>query len=326
MDIGNALRKKYGESFYGNNAPRLTRLSTGYIGLDYILGGGLPIGRMVQLAAAPSVGKSTTCLCIAKRLLEREMPVVYIDLERTCDEVRLSYLGIQGDPNWFYLRPEDGEEALNSAVDAAELGARLVVIDSVPNLIPSSVMESDIGKQAYSPVARFLGNEYPKLVSAFERSQSCLVFINQVRDNVGSLYGGKSHPGGYALKHALSISIDLSRIAEAKDGASYTLLFKTSKNKTYREKLVTELTYYKDLEEPICKYSSLIMEGVRAGLIIQSGAYYKLPPEVLKATGSTKETLGQGKEKAQLALAENKDIYDYLYQKILETYGLTNNN
>jgi recombination protein RecA len=321
MDIGKILSKKYGDMYHGSSAPKLLKLSTGYIGFDVILGGGLPIGRMVQLAAPPSVGKSTTSICISKNLLEDGHPVLYLDLERTCDEDRLRHLGVAGHELFHYLRPDDGEVALTAAIEAVALGVRLVVIDSVPNLIPSSVMENDIGKLTYSPVAKFLGNEYPKLVSAFERYNACLILINQVRDNIGSMYGGKSHPGGYALKHALSVSIDMSRVGEVKDNSAYNILFKTSKNKVYKEKLITELAYYKDSPSPICKYSSILHEGVKCGVIVQAGAYFKLSTDIVESMGF-KETLGQGKERAQQSLADDKVMYEYLYNKILELNGI----
>lgn len=333
--VKKALEKKYKGMYFGAKPPKLLRVHTGYVGLDYILGGGLPLGRITQLAAPPSVGKSTTALCIARTLLQKGMMVGYVDLERTCDEDRIEFLGIKGEeldsesenPNdvvnlFHYCRPSDGEQALEFATDIAAMGAKLVVIDSVPNLIPKTVMDSEVGKQNYSPVAKFLGNESSKLIASFEQSQSCLLLINQVRDNVGSMFGGKSNPGGYAIKHALSINIDMFRTGASKANEStYLVNYKTVKNKTYTEQLTTEIQYSKTSNFGLCPFSSVLSEGVRTGVIIQAGAYYKLTEDVAELL-QVPVTLGQGKDNVILTLTENQTLYTYLYQKILETYGL----
>lgn len=321
-DIAKILSKKYGNMYFGSKPPKLMRESTGYIGLDYILGGGIPVGRIVQLAAPPSVGKSTTSLCIARTFIKKELPVAYIDLERTCDQDRIDFLGItdSNEDLFHYSRPSNGETALEFAVEVAALGVKLVIIDSVPNLLPKTVMDSDVGKQSYSPVAKLLGNEYSKLVAAFEHNQSCLLLINQVRDNVGSMFGGKSNPGGYAIKHALSINIDMFRTGAGKDTDSYSVTYKTQKNKTYQENLTTEIQYSRTSKFGLCPFSSLLFEGVRTKVIIQAGAYYKLSEE-LAAELDIPITIGQGKDNAIKTLEENSSLYTKLYTQILNTYG-----
>lgn len=322
-DIAKILSKKYGNMYFGAQPPKLLRESTGYAGLDYILGGGLPMGRIVQLAAPPSVGKSTTSLCIARTFIQKGLAVGYVDLERTCDQERIDFLGIvNGQEDLFhYSRPSDGETALDFAVEAAALGIKLVIIDSVPNLLPKTVMESDVGKQTYSPVAKLLSNEYSKLVAAFEHNQSCLLLINQVRDNVGSMFGGKSNPGGYAIKHAISINIDMFRTGANKDTDSYSVTYKTQKNKTYLENLTTEIQYSRTSKFGLCPYSSVLFEGVKTKVIIQAGAYYKLPEEVASQLNIS-ATIGQGKDNAIKTLEENIDLYSYLYQQILTSYDI----
>lgn len=324
-DIAKILSKKYGNMYFGSKPPKLIRESTGYIGLDYILGGGIPMGRIVQLAAPPSVGKSTTSLCIARTFIQNGLNVAYIDLERTCDQDRIDYLGItKGTEDLFhYSRPSDGELALNFAVEAAAIGVKLVIIDSVPNLLPKSVMDSEVGKQSYSPVAKLLGNEYSKLVAAFEYNQSCLLLINQVRENVGSMFGGKSNPGGYAIKHALSINIDMFRTGAGKDTDSYSVTYKTQKNKTYLENLTTEIQYSRTSKFGLCPYSSLLFEGVKTKVITQAGAYYKISEE-LASEFNVPITIGQGKDNAIKTLEENDSLYHKLYHQVLEHYGFNN--
>jgi len=312
-DLKKLLSKKYGSMYHGDTPPTLHRESTGYAGLDVILGGGLPMGRLIQMAAPPSTGKTTTCLSIIRNLLDRGIPCAYIDLERTCDEHRLTQLGVKGE-NFHYIRPSDGETALEFAVEAAALGIKLVVIDSVPNLLPKTVMESDMGKHHYSPTAKLLGNEQSKLVSVFEQTNSCLMFINQVRENVGSMYGGKTNPGGYALKHALSINIEMFRKENYKDGSGMTIAYKTQKNKTCNEGIVCEIAYYHD-ERSLCKFYSLREEAVKKGLITQSGAFYKLNEELAK-TFNHEGNIGQGKDKAQAWLADHIEVYNTLYSLI----------
>lgn len=317
-DIASILSKKYNEGYLGNTAPTLQRVSTGYMGLDYILGGGLPLGRMVEISASGSGGKTTTSLCISRNLVNMNESVAYIDLERSCDKQRLEQLGLYNNKAFHYFRPNDGETALNIAVDCAELGVKLVVIDSVPNLLPKTSMQADVGKAMYSPVARLLSAEQPKLVEVFERSQCCLWMINQVRDSVGSFSGGKTTPGGNALKHMLSIRISLYRSSEAKDNSSFTMNYKTTKNKTAVEKLSTEIIYYKD-DRLLCPYSSLLIEGIKADVIKQAGAYYKISKE-LATSLKISDTIGQGRERALELLKTNNELHDNLYQQVLKKY------
>jgi recombination protein RecA len=322
-DIAKVLKKKYGDMYFGDKPPSLHRVSTEYIGLDYILGGGLPIGRLVQLAAPPSVGKSTTSLCLARTFISKDLPVAYIDLERTCDRKRIEFLGVaQKEDLFHYCRPSDGETAIEFAVEVAALGAKLVIIDSVPNLLPKTVMDSEVGKQSYSPVAKLLSSEYSKLVACFESAQSCLLLINQVRDNVGSLFGGKTNPGGYAIKHALSINIDMFRTGASKSSTdNYTVTYKTLKNKTYDENLSTEIQYSRTSNFGLCPYSSLIYEGIRSGIIVQAGAYYKINEEYSEILEVKNNTLGQGKDNAIKNLEENQSLYSRIYSKIYDSYN-----
>lgn len=314
-NIDQLLRKKYSKSYYGQTPPPLKRIPTGVLGLDYILGGGLPLGRFVELSAMASCGKTSTAIQIIKHLQSVDIPSAYLDLERTLDEERFKDLGLTTD-NFYYLRPSDGIEAIEALVDLSELGVKFIVIDSVPFLVPTNVVENDVGKIAISPQAKLISSEQAKLVSSIEQSQACVFFINQLRDKIGGYGGGKETTGGNALKFLCSIRAQIYRKAVNSDGSGMTLVYKSLKNKTFTEGLTTEIDFL--FESGLCKYSSFKNMLELDGHIIRAGSYYKFSPE-FASTYNVDEKIGQGAKSCIEFFKENDELYKSLYAKVLQS-------
>jgi recombination protein RecA len=313
-NIDQLLRKKYSKSYYGHTPPPLKRIPTGVLGLDYIFGGGLPLGRFVELSAMASCGKTSTAIQIIKHLQSIGIPSAYLDLERTLDEERFLELGLTTD-NFYYLRPSDGVEAIEAMVDLAGLGVKFIVVDSVPFLVPSTVVENEVGKIAISPQAKLISAEQSKLVSSIEQSQSCVFFINQLRDKIGGYGGGKETTGGNALKFLCSIRTQIYRKAVNSDGSGMTLVYKVLKNKTFTEGLTTEIEFF--FESGLCKWSSFKNILELDGHIIRAGSYYKFSPEFAQLH-SLEEKIGQGAKSCIEFLQNHPDLYSKLYSSVLQ--------
>lgn len=231
------IQKKYGKSALMMSGKGLTanvpRLPSGIRDFDLMLGGGLPKGRITEIWGPESAGKTTMayklCSCVNMSL--------FIDAEGTFDEERAMLFGAK---NVFINRPQYGEEAVEIMCEFVENNIPLIVVDSVPCLFPKKVTENDIGKDAISPIPRLLSQQlFPKLIPLLRRSETIVIFINQVRDNITSFGWGDPYmtPGGKALKHHCSIRIEVRRRSwiGAKD-ARYGLLnsFRVVKSKVGR--------------------------------------------------------------------------------------------
>ena len=180
------LKKKYGKSsiaVLGRNLVfDIPRLITGLEDFDDMLGGGLPKGRIVELFGPESAGKTT----LAYFLCSKVPLALFVDAEGTFDEERASLFGIKKD-QLVVNRPSYGEEAVDMICEFVEANVPLIIVDSVPCLFPKKVTENDIGKDAISPIPRLLSQQlFPKLIPLLRRSETIVVFINQVRDTIQS--------------------------------------------------------------------------------------------------------------------------------------------
>ena len=314
-NIEQLLRKKYSKSYYGQTPPPLKRIPTGVLGLDYILGGGLPLGRFVELSAMASCGKTSTAIQIIKHLQSINIPSAYLDLERTLDEERFHELGLTPD-NFYYLRPSDGVEAIEAIVDLSALGVKFIVVDSVPFLVPPTVVENDVGKISISPQAKLISSEQAKLVSCIEQTQACVFFINQLRDKIGGYGGGKETTGGNTLKFLCSVRTQIYRKAVNTENSGMTLVYKVLKNKTFTEGLSTEIDFF--FESGLCKFSSFKNILELEGHIIRAGSYYKFSPEFAK-THNLEEKIGQGGKSCIEFLQNHPDLYSSLYSQVIQS-------
>ncbi len=209
-----AIKKKYGEdsiirlSEDKNNKFAVERWSTGLPDFDEMLQGGMPKSRIVQFWGPEGVGKTTLSLELAKHV-----PFcVYIDGEGMLDEDRVVKFGIN--PKRFMLqRPNFGEEAAEVIIEFTKANVPLIVMDSVPSMVPEKVQSEEIGKSPVALIPRLLSQQlFPRLIPALNNSQTTIVFINQVREKVGVMFGDPyDYPGGRALKHYLALNIQLAR-------------------------------------------------------------------------------------------------------------------
>jgi len=312
--ISKIMEKKHGSSYYQGEAPNLDRFYTGLVGLDKIMGGGLPCGRSVELFADASGGKTTTAIFIMNTLLKQGYDVVYNDLERTVDNNRLKALGVEG-KNFHYNRPTSGSEAMQVLLDTVHAGAKLVIMDSVPFLGTDAFYEAEPGQQVIAPQATFLSRNQHLIVGALEQNNATCLFINQTRNKVGSYGNPVGSSGGQALKFMCSIRIQLNRAGMLNDGKGYLIKYKTEKNKTGPEKVTSlaELHY----ETGIDPYSSMRETLVEEGLVYNKGAYFYFAEELANQFNLSTNKIGQGKSNVTKFFKENPEIYNFLYEKVL---------
>lgn len=213
------LQKIYGKDviyILGKNKEKLSvsRLKTGFEEFDAMLEGGLPKSRVIEIFGAEGAGKTSICLAISANV---EL-VAYVDAEGTLDENRASELGVL-DKKMMIEKPESGEEICNVIVEFAKANVPLIIVDSVPSIVPYDFLEK-IDKTAFEAMniagtARLLSQKlFPTLIPALKNSDSIVIFINQIRDKIGMLFGDPQiTPGGHALKHYTALRIQMRRKA-----------------------------------------------------------------------------------------------------------------
>ncbi len=321
FDFKNALSKKFGKSYFSGNIPDLQRIPTGIIGLDRILGGGLPVGRIIEIVAPSSAGKTTTSLQLIKAVQQQGYHCGYVDLERTLDSNRLEQLQIDID-KLHMVRPASGKAGLDFAVECAELGIKLIVVDSVPFLTPEPRPgeEVEIGQVQMAPQARLLSQAQPIIVPAIEHNDAILLFVNQIRNKIGGYGNPTSYPGGLALRFMCSIILELSRKEVHKDGSGLRIQMKTVKNKTHPEGLSTEVDLLFD--SGIDEYSSMKEILEQENLIKRSGSWFSWDAGVAAELGITDLKIGQGSKSAIALLQQNPELYRSLYQRLIATKAI----
>lgn len=208
-----SIEEKYGKgtifTLGGKEDIEVPRVSTGIEDLDFIMGGGVPEGRIIEIFGPEAAGKTS----LAYHVLARYPLSLYIAIEGTFSSERAQLFGNRKG-QLLVRRPEWGEQAIGMVIEFAEAGCPLIVVDSVPALIPKKeFFEEDMEKAGeIAAVARLLSRKLPKIAAMCEKTGSTVVFINQVRDNIGVLWGDPySTPGGRALKHFASIRIQVGR-------------------------------------------------------------------------------------------------------------------
>jgi recombination protein RecA len=311
-DFLTTLKKKYGKNanfLTGTEIPPIERLSTGIAGLDLILGGGIPKGRMIEISGLEHLGKTAISMSICDHLIRTGHDTLYMDMERTVTQDQLISAGI--DPNKFLIcQPDHGEAALSIAVDAAESGVSLTVIDSLPMLMPKATEEkidADCSARDVAGIASLLDRVRVMLVKSLEHSGGSLLFTNQVRDKINSPYGGLNTPGGHTIKHLYSVRMQLTyaKVSTETPGTIISTM-RVLKNKTYTNSLEASFTIENGRVD---RAESLVQAAVSLGLIQKSGGgWHKLG----------EQSIGQGSQKAGAYLAQNPELYGRLYQEVLE--------
>ena len=291
-------------------------ISTGALALDLALGiGGLPRGRVTEIYGPESSGKSTLAMHVVAEAQRNGGICAYIDAEHAMDPVYAKAIGVDID-ELLISQPDTGEQALeicdmlvrSSAID-------VIVIDSVAALTPRAEIEGEMGDSHVGLQARLMSQALRKLTGNLSKSKTICVFINQLREKIGVMFGSpETTPGGRALKFYSSVRLDIRRIESLKDGVEVVgnrTRVKVVKNKVappFRQ-AEFDIMYGKG----ISREGSLIDIGVDLGLIKKSGAWYTYEGE----------QLGQGRENAKTFLTENPEIMVEISERILRQVGIT---
>ncbi|GAC00248.1 recombinase RecA [Gordonia sp. JH63] len=290
-------------------------IPTGSIALDVALGiGGLPRGRVVEIYGPESSGKTTVALHAVANAQAQGGIAAFIDAEHALDPDYAAKLGVDTDA-LLVSQPDTGEQALEIADMLIRSGALdILVIDSVAALVPKAEIEGEMGDSHVGLQARLMSQALRKMTSALNQSKTTAIFINQLREKIGVMFGSpETTTGGKALKFYSSVRLDVRRIETLKDGTD--AVGNRTRVKVVKNKVAPP---FKQAEfdilygQGISKEGSLIDMGVAEGFIRKSGSWFTYEGD----------QLGQGKENARKFLLENVDIRDEIEKKIKEKLGI----
>jgi len=290
-------------------------IPTGSISIDAALGvGGLPRGRVIEIFGPESSGKTTLALHVIAEAQKRGGMAAFVDAEHALDAIYSKALGVNTD-ELLVSQPDSGEQALEIAEVLIRSGAvDVLVIDSVAALVPKAELDGEMGDAQMGLQARLMSQAMRKLTAITSKSKTCLVFINQMREKIGVMFGNpETTTGGRALKFYSSIRIDIRRIASIKEGEEVVgnrTRVKVVKNKVaspFRE-AEFDILYGKG----ISKEGDLLDMAVAKNIIEKSGAWYSY----------NNERIGQGRENARRFLIENLEIAGKLEERLRKEIGL----
>ena len=299
----------------GDEEPRkVASIPTGALALDLALGvGGVPRGRVVEIYGPESSGKTTLALHIIAEAQKAGGLAAFIDAEHAFDPVYAEAIGLDLQ-NLYFSQPDNGEQALEIADTLVRSGALdIVVVDSVAALVPRAEIEGEMGDSHVGLQARLMSQALRKLSGSLSRSGTTAIFINQLREKIGVMFGSpETTPGGRALKFYSSVRLDIRRIGALKAGndtVGNQTRVKIAKNKVAPPFKVVDFDIM--YGEGISKEGSLLDMGIEHGVVQKSGAWF--------AYGD--ERLGQGRENAKQFLKENDDVRERILADIYEKLG-----
>lgn len=298
-----------------NEAQKVEAVSTGCLTLDIALGiGGIPKGRIIEIYGPESSGKTTVALHIVAEVQKTGGTAAFIDAEHALDPSYAARLGVQLE-NLYISQPDNGEQALDIVETLVRSGAiDVVVVDSVAALTPQAEIDGEMGDSHVGLQARLMSQALRKLTAVTSKSKCSIIFINQLREKVGVMYGSaETTTGGKALKFYASVRIDIRRTESIKDGSDIIgnhVKAKIVKNKVAPPFKVAEFDIM--YGTGISALGCLIDLGVQNGFVQKSGSWFSY----------NDEKIGQGREKAIEFLRTNPDIAADLDRKIREKYEL----
>lgn len=288
-------------------------IPSGSLAVDIALGiGGFPRGRVVEIYGPESGGKTTLTLHLIAQAQKLGGLAAFIDAEHALDPVYARNLGVDTE-NLLVSQPDNGEQALEIAETLIKSGALdVIVIDSVAALVPRAELEGEMGQPQMGLQARLMSQALRKLTAVTSKSNTCLVFINQIRDKIGVMFGSpETTTGGRALKFYSSIRVDIRRIQTISEGDIKT--GNKTKVKVVKNKLAAP---FKETEveivfgEGISNEADLIELGVEKGLIEKAGSWYSMGGQ----------RIGQGEASVRTLLKENKEVAAKLEAALREIY------
>jgi recombination protein RecA len=310
-----AIEKQFGKGSImrlgeGCEAPRISVISSGSIGLDVALGvGGYPRGRVIEIFGPESSGKTTLALHAIAEVQKAGGVAAFIDAEHALDVTYARRLGVNLS-DLLVSQPDTGEQALEISEQLVRSGAvDLVVVDSVAALVPKAEIEGEMGDAHMGVQARLMSQALRKLTAVVSRNASTVVFINQIRMKIGVVFGNpETTTGGHALKFYASVRLDIRRIGQLKDGEQVVgnrTRVKVVKNKVAPPFRETEFDIRYGVG--VDRLAEAVDLGVERGMVDKSGAYYTLG----------EERMGQGRERAAEWLKANPAALEALVAKLV---------
>jgi recombination protein RecA len=309
------LEKTYGKGAVmklgDQNIVNIEAISTGSLTLDMALGvGGFPKGRVVEIYGPESSGKTTLALHAIAECQKTGGICAIIDAEHAFDRFYAANLGVDVD-NLIISQPDNGEQALEIADNLIRSGAiDLLVIDSVAALTPRAEIEGEMGDSQVGLQARLMSKALRKLTGSISKTGTCCIFINQLREKIGVMFGNpETTTGGNALKFYASVRVDIRRSSQIKDGEK--IIGNRTKVKVVKNKVAPPFTRAEfDIMygTGISKSGEILDLGVELNIVKKSGSWFSY--------GETK--LGQGRDAVKLLLEDNPELSDELQQKIKE--------
>lgn len=296
-------------------AVRIEAIPTGSLGLDLALGiGGVPRGRVVEIFGPESSGKTTLALHIVAEVQKQGGVAAFIDVEHALDPDYSRRLGVNMD-NLLVSQPDWGEQALEIVETLVRSNAvDIAVVDSVAALVPKAEIEGDMGDSHMALQARLMSQALRKLTAAISKSKTCVIFVNQIREKIGVMFGSpETTPGGRALKFYSSVRLDIRRRGQIKEGQQ--IIGNRTRVKVAKNKLAApfrEVEFDIMYGEGISKEGSVLDIAVEQGIIEKAGAWFTY----------NKERIGQGRENAKSYLKSHPEVMEEITRKVKESAGL----
>lgn len=310
-DFGKGAVMRLGET----EIPKVEAISTGCLTLDVALGiGGIPQGRIIEIYGPESSGKTTVALHCVAEVQKKGGTAAYVDAEHALDPVYASKLGVNLD-DLYISQPDSGEQALEIVETLVRSGAiDIIVIDSVAALTPQAELDGDMGDSHVGMQARLMSQALRKITAATSKSKCTLIFINQLREKIGVMYGNpETTTGGKALKFYSSVRIEVRKADTIKDGSDIVgnhVKAKIVKNKVAPPFKVAEfdIMYGKGISNMGC----VLDLAVENGFIQKSGSWFSY----------NDEKIGQGRDKAMDFLKSHPEVFEEVDAKIREKYEM----
>jgi recombination protein RecA len=293
----------------------ITVISTGAISFDAALGvGGFPRGRVIEVFGPESSGKTTITLQVIAEAQKAGGMAAFVDAEHALDPVYAKKLGVDVD-NLLVSQPDYGEQALEITEALVRSGAiDVLVVDSVAALVPKAELDGEMGDSHVGLQARLMSQALRKLTGTVSKSRTCLIFINQIREKIGVMFGNpETTTGGRALKFYSSVRVDIRRIAAIKEGDM--VVGSRTKVKVVKNKVAApfrEAEFDIMYGEGISREGDMLDLAVNNNIVEKSGAWFSYK----------NERIGQGRENAKAFLKENKDIAAKIEAEVRKTAGL----
>jgi recombination protein RecA len=293
----------------------ISTISTGSISFDAALGvGGVPRGRVVEIFGPESSGKTTITLQIIAEAQKAGGMAAFVDAEHALDPAYAKKLGVDTD-NLLVSQPDYGEQALEITEALVRSGAiDVLVVDSVAALVPKAELDGEMGDSHVGLQARLMSQALRKLTGTVSKSRTCLIFINQIREKIGVMFGNpETTTGGRALKFYSSVRVDIRRIAAVKDGDA--VVGSRTKVKVVKNKVAAP---FREAEFDILYGEGISREGdvldlaVANNIVEKSGAWFSY----------SGERIGQGRENVRQYLKDNRDTFERIHQQLRQKLGI----